>query len=80
MAIRSKRYVSDYQQEGEQLVAVCKSCQRTSILSYRDLAQRGRHMLTLPELAKLLRCRNCNRREAEVRLARSFVRPPTMRH
>jgi hypothetical protein len=80
MAIRSKRYVSDYQHDGEQLVAVCTSCQRTSILSYRDLAQRGRHMLTLPELAQRLRCRNCNRKAAEVRLARSFVRPPTMRH
>ena len=80
MAIRSKRYVSDYQQDGEQLVAICKSCQRTSILSYGDLAKRGRHMLTLPELTRLLRCRNCKKKVAEVRLAKSFVRPPPNRH
>ena len=47
MPIRSKKYVSDYQREGEQLVAICKGCQRTSILSYREIARRGQHMRTL---------------------------------
>ena len=80
MAIRSKRYVSDYQRDGEQLVAICTSCQRTSILSYRDLGIRAKHMCTLDELTRSLRCRNCNKKVAEVRLARSFVRPPANRH
>jgi hypothetical protein len=80
MAIRSKRYVADYERQGEQLVAVCKGCQRTSILSYRDLAHRACHMRTLDELARMLRCRNCGKKAAEVRLARSFVRPPANRH
>lgn len=80
MAIRSKRYVADYEREGEQLVAICQACQRTAILSYRDLGQRGRHMLTLDELARVLRCRNCGKKVAQVRLARSFVRPPANRH
>lgn len=80
MAIRSKRYVSDYEREGEQLVAICKSCQRTSILSYREIGQRAQHMCTLAELARMLRCRNCHKKNAEVRLSRSFVRPPANRH
>ena len=80
MAIRSKRYVADYEREGEQLVAVCKVCQRTSILSYRELGLLGKHMLTIEELARSLRCRNCRKKVAEVRLARSFVRPPANRH
>jgi hypothetical protein len=80
MAIRSKRYVSDYERDGEQLVAICKGCQRTSILSYRDIGQRGHHMCTLEELARKLRCRNCRKKIAEVRLSRSFVRPPANRH
>jgi DNA-directed RNA polymerase subunit RPC12/RpoP len=80
MAIRSKRYVSDYQREGEQLVAICTSCQRTSILSYRELGIRAQHRRTLDELTRALRCRNCNKKVAEVRLARSFVRPPANRH
>ena len=57
MAIRSKRYVADYQREGEQLVAVCKACQRTSILSYVELNRRAIHMRTLEELPRFLRCR-----------------------
>jgi hypothetical protein len=80
MAIRSKRYVADYEREGEQLVAVCRACQRCAILSYRDIAKRGRHMSTVDELARALRCRNCGKRVAEVRLARSFVRPPKYTH
>lgn len=80
MAIRSKRYVSDYQRDGEQLVAICTSCQRTSILSYRELGMRAKHMCTLDELARALRCRNCKKKVAEVRLARSFVRPSANRH
>jgi hypothetical protein len=80
MAIRSKRYVSDYEREGEQLVAVCTACQRTAILSYRELNRRGRHMWTLEELARALRCGNCRKKVAKVRLQRSFVRPPANRH
>ena len=80
MATRSKKYVSDYQREGEQLVAICRGCQRTSILSYLEIGRRGQHMRTLEELARLLRCRNCKKKIAEVRLSRSFVRPPANRH
>ena len=80
MAIRIKRYVADYQRAGEQLVAICTGCQRTSILSYLEIGRRGQHMRTLEELAQLLRCRNCKKKVAEVRLSRSFVRPPANRH
>jgi hypothetical protein len=80
MAIRSKRYVSDYQREGEQLVAVCGGCQRTSILSYVELNRRAMHMRTLEELPRFLRCRNCKKKVAVVRLATSFGRPPANRH
>lgn len=80
MAIRSKRYVADYEREGEQLVAICTACQRTAILSFRELARRGRHMLTIKELARALRCNNCRKKVAEVRLQRSFVRPSANRH
>jgi hypothetical protein len=80
MAIRSKRFVGDFEREGEQLVAVCKGCQRNSILSYRELSKRALHMLTLEELARRLRCRNCRKTAAEVRLSSSFVRPPANRH
>jgi hypothetical protein len=80
MAIRSKRYVSDYERAGEQLVAICTACQRTAILSYRELNRRGGHMWTLEELARALRCGNCRKKVAEVRLQRSFVRPPANRH
>ena len=74
------RYVSDYEQAGEKLVAVCKSCERTTILSYRDLDRRGKHMVTLDELARELRCRNCRRKNAEVRVASTINRRPTNRH
>jgi hypothetical protein len=80
MAIRSKRYVADYERMGERLVAICRGCQRTSILSFRDINRRGRHMLTLDELARLLRCRNCRKKIAEVRLQGSLPRPPANRH
>ena len=74
------RYVSDYEYAGEKLVAVCKSCERTAILNYRDLERRGKHMQTLEELARDLRCRNCGRKNAEVRVASSVRRPSANRH
>jgi len=74
------RYVIDYEEAGEKLVAVCKSCDRTAILSYRDISRRGKHMVTLVELGRALRCRNCRRKNAEVRVASSVRRPPTNRH
>jgi hypothetical protein len=77
MAIRSKRYVSDFERDGEQLVAICQGCQRTSMLSYRELARRACHMRTIDELKRMLRCRNCGRKVADVRLAGSFVRAPS---
>jgi hypothetical protein len=73
-------FVADFESAGERLVAVCKSCQRTAVLSYRQINKQAKHMLTLPELARSLRCRNCNKKVAEVRLARSFARPPANRH
>ncbi len=75
-----KTFIVDYERAGEQLVAICKGCQRTSILRYSEINRRGQHMTTLEELARLLRCRNCRKKVAEVRLARSFVRPPANRH
>ena len=80
MGRERKTFVSDYQQAGEQLVAICKGCQRTTILSYRELNRRGRHMCTLAELARALRCGNCRKKVAEVRLQRSFAKPSANRH
>ena len=80
MGRERKSFVVDYERAGEQLVAICKACQRTAILSYRELNRRGRHMWTLAELARALRCSNCRKKVAEVRLQRSFVRPPANRH
>jgi hypothetical protein len=37
-------------------------------------------MLTLEELARSLRCGNCLKKVAVVRLATSFTRPPANRH
>ncbi len=74
------RYVSDYERAGEKLIAVCKTCNRTAILSYREIGRRGLHMGTLGELARVLRCRNCRRKNAEVRAASSIARPPANRH
>ena len=74
------RYVSDYEHAGEKLIAVCRSCDRTAILSYREIGRRGQHMVTLEELARALRCRNCRRKNAEVRVASSMGRPPANRH
>jgi hypothetical protein len=73
-------FVVDYERAREKLVAVCTGCQRTSVLSYRELTRRGKHMLTLEELARSLRCRNCRKKVAVVRLATSFNRPPANRH
>ena len=51
------------------------------VLSYSEINRRGRHMPELHELARLLRCRNCGRKVAEVKLQRSFTRPPPiLRH
>ena len=80
MSRERKTFVSDYQQAGEQLVAICRGCQRTTILSYRELNRRGRHMCTLDELARALRCSNCRKKVAEVRLQRSFATPSANRH
>ena len=74
------RYVSDYEHAGEKLIAVCKSCDRTAILSYREIGRRGQHMVTLDELARSLRCRNCRRNNAEVRVASAVRRPKSNRH
>ena len=74
------RYVSDYEDAGEKLVAVCMSCHRTAILSYQEIGRRGKHMVTLEELVRVLRCRNCRRKNAEVRLASSIRRPPANGH
>jgi hypothetical protein len=73
-------FVIDYERAGEKLVAICKGCQRTAVLSYLELKRRAKHMYTLAELARVLRCRNCRKKVAEVRLARSFSRPPANRH
>jgi hypothetical protein len=70
-----KTFMADYERAGEQLVAICKGCQRTAILRYGEINRRGHHMSTLEEVARLLRCRNCRRKVSEVRLARSFVTP-----
>jgi hypothetical protein len=59
---------------------VCIGCQRTSVLSYRELTRRAKHVLTLEELARSLRCGNCLKKVAVVRLATSFTRPPANRH
>jgi hypothetical protein len=76
-----RNFVIDYERAGERLVAVCSACQRTAVLSYRDIARRAKHMLTLEELARSLRCRNCRKKVAEVRLSKSFGgRPPANRH
>ncbi len=74
------RYVIDYEQAGEKLIAVCKTCNRTAILSYREIGRRGLHMGTLDELARVLRCRNCRRKNAAVRVASSIGRQPANRH
>ena len=75
-----KTFIADYERAGERLVAICTGCQRTAVLSYLDLNRRAKHMLTLAELARLLRCRNCRKKVAVVRVATSFSRPPTTRH
>jgi hypothetical protein len=75
-----KTFVADYERAGERLVAVCSGCQRTAVLSYRELNRRAKHMLTLAELARFLRCRNCKKKVAAVRVATSFSRPPPNRH
>lgn len=80
MGRERKTFVVDYERAGEQLIAVCRGCQRTSILSYRDLGRRAKHMCTLSELARTLRCRNCRKKVAEVRLSTSYARPPANRH
>jgi hypothetical protein len=73
-------FVVDFERAGDRLIAICSACQRTAVLSYRELARRGKHMLTLDELARSLRCHNCRKKVAKVRLARSFTRPPGDRH
>ena len=76
MAIRSPIYISDYEREGERLVAICSACQRTALLSYAELNRRAMHMRTLEELKRFLRCRNCGQKVATVQRQRSFARPP----
>lgn len=80
MATQRKTYVVDYQRSGETLVAVCNGCQRTAVLSYSELNKRAKHMCTLAELTRFLRCRNCRKKVAVVRPATSFARPPANRH
>lgn len=80
MGRQRNTFVVDYERAGERLVAVCTACQRTSVLSYRELTRRAKHMLTLEELARALRCRNCRKKVAVVRPATSFTRPPANRH
>jgi hypothetical protein len=80
MGRQRNTFVVDHERAGDKLVAICTSCQRTSVLSYRELTRRGKHMLTLEELARVLRCRNCRKKVATVRLATSFGRPPANRH
>ena len=76
MGSERKSFVVDYERAGETLVAVCGGCHRTTVLSYREINRRAKHMCTLAELARSLRCRNCKKKVAEVRLGRSFKRPP----
>jgi hypothetical protein len=80
MGTQRKTFVVDYERAGEKLVAICMGCQRTAVLSYTEINRRGQHMRTLAELERFLRCRNCRKKVAVVRLARSFSRPPANRH
>ena len=80
MSRERNTFVVDYERAGEKLVAVCRACQRTAILSYRELNRRAKHMCTLAELARALRCRNCRKKVAEVRVATTLRRPPVNRH
>lgn len=80
MGTQRKTFVVDYERAGEKLVAICQGCQRTAVLMYGELNRRAKHMCTLEELARSLRCRNCRKKVATVRLARSFNRPPANRH
>jgi hypothetical protein len=80
MGTQRKTFVIDYERGGERLVAICTGCQRTAVLMYSELNRRAKHMCTLEELARSLRCRKCRKKVAIVRLARSFSRPPATRH
>ena len=57
-----------------------RATQRSAVLSYRELDRRAKHMNTLDELARVLRCRNCRKKVALVRVVTDFTRPRTNRH
>jgi hypothetical protein len=76
MSRKLVRFLVDHEREGDRLVAVCRACHRMSPLNLKTLIATKGPMLTLPELAKSLRCRNCRKKVAEVRIVNGHRRPP----